>query len=193
LIVNNVHAGVPSKSITWSALPALAPLSAHADGVDGTFNGQDFIRTDQWDTLTTLTVPANVGERFCMVVCSVQATNPADPNTDMNYHLAVTIAGGVVGGSERRFEFENNTGGIRDVSYIEVSTVGAFALVPNFQRVISCSARKDTLNNPDLEIQNSSMAMQCSNTELDPNPGLTLILMPTRGPKPRQHIRYLSG
>ena len=163
-----------SASVFFPLCLALAPLTTHSAGVDGASAGVDFITSTAWNTLESVTVTASVGvNQYCMVVCSAEAWSPAVENTGsgLGYRLAVTHNGVVLGGSERTFEFEANPA-IGDVSVIEVSTTAAFALPTNVARTISCSARKDNVNEPTMEIRDSSMSMVCENTELQNNPAL---------------------
>lgn len=163
-----------SASVFFPLFLAVAPLTTHAAGVDGASAGADTITGTAWDTLESVTVTASVGvNQFCMVVCSAEAWNPHIDNTGSGlvYRLAVTYNGAVLGGSERTFEFES-VSGAADVSIIEVSTTAAFALPTNVARTISCSARKNDSTEPDMVIQDSSMAMVCENTELQNNPAL---------------------
>ena len=90
----------------------------------------------------------------------------------MSYDLAVTHNGVVLGGSERRFEFEDNPPPIGDVSWTTVSTTAAFAINANLVRIISCSVRKDNNAVPNMTIQDSSMSMVCDDFEIDNNPPL---------------------
>lgn len=153
---------------------AVAPFATHAAGVDGASAGADTITSTAWDPLESVTVTTGAGvNNFCMVVCSAEAGNPAVNNTGsgLTYRLAVTNNGVVVGGSERTFEFEAQSA-VADVSWIEVSTTAAFNLPSNAARTMSCSARKDNSNEPNMTIQNSSMSIVCEDTELDNNPAL---------------------
>lgn len=153
---------------------ALAPLTTHSAGVDGGSAGINQITGTAWDILESVTVTASAGvNQYCMVVCSAEAWSPAVENTGsgLAYRLAVTVGGVALGGSERNFEFEANPA-IGDVSVVEVSTTAAFALPANIARTISCSARKDSVNEPNMEIRDSSMSMVCENTELQNNPAL---------------------
>jgi hypothetical protein len=169
-----------SASVFCLLYLALAPLTTHAaGGVDGAHAGEHTITSSGivWDTLESVRVPASIGNTqfFCMVVCSVQATNPAATGVTMQYHLAVVVdTTQLVNGSNRKFEFEDNPTPIRDVSYIEISTTAAFALAQNQSRLISCAANKETANTPNLKVENSSMSIMCDDTELDSNPSLTV-------------------
>ncbi len=111
--------------------------------------------------------------QYCMVVCSADAGNPYVFGSSSDYHIAVTMAGVVVGGSERRFEFEADPN-VPDINWINVSTTAAFAL-PTLARTISCSVRKDTVNDPNMTITDSSMSMVCEDIEIDNNPALPQI------------------
>jgi hypothetical protein len=164
-----------SASVFFLLYLALAPFTTHAGGVDGASGKRDIIEDIEWDKLESVTVTASLGRnQFCMVVCSAEAQSPAQTGATMQYHLAVTIDQIVLGGSDRKFEFEANPTPIRDVSYIEISTTAAFALAPDLERTISCSAKKDDVSNPDLTIENSSMSITCADTELNPNPKLVV-------------------
>lgn len=125
-----------SASVFFPVYLAVVPLTTHAAGVDGA----DTITSTAWDTLEHVTVSSGAGfNQYCLVVCSADAGNLCGAGSSMDYRLAVTVNGVVVGGSDRRFEFEANAA-IGDINWINVSTTAAFAL-PTAARTISCSAR----------------------------------------------------
>ena len=104
------------KQISASVLLPLgfpgAPLTTHAAGVDGASAGAHAITGTAWDKPESIdgTVGAGVS-RFCMVVCSAEAGNPAveDTGSGLAYRLAVTNNGVVLGGSDHLFEFEDQS------------------------------------------------------------------------------------
>ena len=105
------------KQISASVLPPLcfpvAPLTTHAAGVDGASAGADAITGTAWDTLESVDGTAGAGvSRLYMVVCNAEAGNPAveDTGSGLAYRLAVTNNGVVLGGSDRLFEFEAQSG-----------------------------------------------------------------------------------
>ncbi len=160
-----------SASVFFPLYLAVAPLTAHAAGVDGASAGANTIYGTAWETLESVTVTPGAGyNQFCMAVCSADAGSPYVAGSSMDYRLAVTSGGVVVGGSDRRFEFEANAG-VGDINWINVSTTAAFAL-PTDPRTISCSARKYDGNDPDMVITDSSMSIVCEDFELDNNPAL---------------------
>lgn len=163
-----------SASVCFPLFLALSPLTPHAAGVDGGSAGADTITGIAWDPLVSVDVTPGAGfNQFCMVVCSADAGNPYVFGSSSDYHIAVTMAGVVIGGSERRFEFEADPN-VPDINWINVSTTAAFAL-PTIARTISCSVRKDTVNDPNMTITDSSMAVVCEDLEIDNNPALPQI------------------
>ena len=160
-----------SASVFFPLYLAVAPLTAHAAGVDGASAGANTIRDTTWEILESVTVTPSAGvNQFCMAVCSADAGSPSVEGSSMDYRLAVTSGGAVLGGSDRRFEFEANAT-IGDINWINVSTTAAFNL-PTATRIISCSARKYDVNDPDMTITDSSLSMVCEDTELDNSPAL---------------------
>ncbi len=160
-----------SASVFFPLYLISAPLTTYAAGIDGGSAGADAITGIAWDPLVSVDVTPGAGfNQFCMVVCSADAGNPYVFGSSSDYHIAVTVGGVVVGGSERRFEFEADPT-VPDINWINVSTTAAFAL-PTIARTISCSVRKDTVNEPNMTITDSSMSMVCEDLEIDNAPAL---------------------
>lgn len=160
-----------SASVFFPLYLAVAPLTAHTAGVDGASAGANTITGTAWDVLESVTVTPGAGfNQYCMVVCSADARSPSVVGSSMDYRIAVTVGGVAVGGSDRRFEFEANAA-VADINWINVSTTAAFAL-PTAVTTISCSARKQDVNDPNMTITDSSMSIVCEDFELDNNPAL---------------------
>ena len=160
-----------SASVFFPLCLAVSPLTAHSAGVDGASAGANTIFGTAWDVLESVTVTPGAGfNQYCMVVCSADAGSPSVVGSSMDYRIAVTSGGIVLGGSDRRFEFEANAA-VADINWINVSTTAAFALSTAVE-TISCSVRKDTVNDPNMTITDSSMSIVCQDFELDNAPAL---------------------
>jgi hypothetical protein len=160
-----------SASVFLPLFLAVAPLTTDAVGVDGASAGANTIYGTAWDVLESVTVSPGAGyNQYCMVVCSADAGNPYVLGSSSDYRIAVTSGGIVLGGSDRRFEFEANAA-IGDINWINVSTTAAFSLSTAVE-TISCSVRKVDLNDPNMTITDSSMSIVCADFELDNNPAL---------------------
>lgn len=153
---------------------AVSPPAAAAGAVDGSSAGSHIVTGTTWETLESVTLPATPAARYCMAVCSAEATNPLFPNNTMDYRLAVTSNNVVVGGSDRRFQFVYPfvVPPVIPALFTEVSTTAAFKVPANTSATISCSARKHEAADPPLPIQDSSMSIVCEDFELQNNPAL---------------------
>jgi hypothetical protein len=161
----NMNAKGLKISAVLSLLLAFAPLPVFAQqesGVEGAFvTADDPITGIVYDTLACATVVIPAGAIWhCAATCSVEANNPAGGVTDMDYLLAITRAGAVVGGSQRGFDFDDNAG-VDDTNNLVVSTTGTAKNISG-TNTLCCAARKLTAADPDMTIDNSSISLFCS-------------------------------
>jgi len=114
-------------------------------------------------TFTSTTFPDTGSLWACVATCSVQAGFPG--GVDVDGRLVLAHEDGVVVGTERKFELNDNRG-IEDPEVIEVSTTGTVNNLGAGTHRLSCSAAKTEARDPNFTIQRSSITVSCSDHHL---------------------------
>lgn len=182
--------GLTTSWLLATALPVclgLVPLQAEAtaDEVGGNSNtAPPLVISDAfWTVLTNVTVfnPDNQ-KRFCTAVCSADPLNPPQNGGTFQYRFRVSLNGqpaAVNNSVERTFEFANefevDTVGfpalpilrlVRDNSIKEITTTGGPFLTQPGLSTIKCEARKFLAATPTLTVDDVSLTVTCTDTEL---------------------------
>jgi len=155
-------------AITLPVCLALAPFQASAQqesGVDGASAGLDAITGTALDTLAcaSVVIPATGSVWHCVATCSAEVSHFPGTGTNVDGRLAITRNGVEVGGTDRKFELNDNPG-IDDISPYEVSTTGLMANLRSGTHRICCAAAlvPPTAAGDRFDIIDSSITAACS-------------------------------
>lgn len=147
------------------ALGAIPGWAQQQSGVEGATAGLDLISGTALDTLasTTVTIPATGSVWHCVATCSVEARHIS--GVDVDGRLALVRDGVEVGGTDRRFELNDNPD-VNDPEAVTVSTTGKVINLPAGNHTFACAAAKVVSTDPDFNVNDSSLTVVCSDFHL---------------------------
>lgn len=143
--------------VSLSLLSFSVATQALESGIEGDVNSADFITTSAWDALATsvVTIPNTGTPWHCAVTCSAEAERT---NGNTLGTFAIRRNGVAQTGSTRSFSL--------NVRVTEVtSTLTLFNLAAG-RHTLQCAARKNSSNQKNYRINDSSISISCSDFRL---------------------------